>query len=318
MRQTHRIAPVIGLGAITAIWGWTFLVVKLAVASYPAFAFLGLRFGLATLLLAPVALRRLSWDTLASGALAGAALAAGYAFQTVGLETTSAANAGLLTGLFVVFAPLMDAAWSARPVPTVTVLAAGLGLAGTAMLTLGAGSSGLRHLHIGDALEVLTALAFALHIVLLGRLSRGRRAEQLAFVQMLLACCSFGLVATWNAGLSWPSPSNSVWYAILITGILASALAYWVQTYAQQHLAPARTAVLLLAEPVFALGFAVWLGGERLAPLQWLGAGIILGCLLMHEVLSVTASPPGRLSCIRQTREVGGYSGKGDDGRCRD
>jgi drug/metabolite transporter (DMT)-like permease len=264
---------------VTAIWGWTFLIVKDAVASYPVVSFLGLRFALATLLLAPLALRGLSRRGLLIGALIGIPVGLGYVFQTYGLTGTSAANAGLLTGLFVILTPLLDRALYRTPLAPISLAAAAVGLAGTALLTT-TGPSGFGW---GDALEVLTALAFALQIVWLGRFGSDHPSMQLAFGQIVPSAVVFLAVMAVTPGDLRP-PTPWVWGAILITGALASALAFWVQSYVQQRIPASRTAIILLGEPAFAAGFAVLLGGERLSPIQWLGAGLIFAGLLAHEV----------------------------------
>jgi len=264
---------------VTAIWGWTFLIVKDAVASYPVLAFLSLRFMLAVVLLAPFAVRGFSRKDLAAGLLIGIPVAFAYLFQTVGLTSTSAANAGLLTGLFVIFTPLLDAVLYRAAIARVTVAATVTGLAGTGFLTL-AGSHGL---HFGDFLEVLTAVGFAVQTVWLGHHTTGRSSMQLALGQMIPPAALF-LILPGAQGAQFHWPSAAVWIAVFITGALASSLAFWVQTYVQQRIPPARAAIILLGEPAFAAAFAVWLGGERLSPVQWCGASLILLSLLLHEL----------------------------------
>ena len=278
--RIRSVVPTAMLLGITVVWGWTFLIVKDAVTSYPVADFLALRFVLASVLLAPLAFRGLTGRTLIAGAIIGVPLACAYLFQTIGLVFTSAANAGLLTGLFVVFTPLFDRLLYRTPLARITILSALVGLLGTALLTTGGG----RGFGLGDALEVLTALALGLHTVLLGRRSKGYAPEQLAFGQMALAAIVFVLLAAVSPGSGFRPPSSQVWVAVLITGAVASALAFWVQTFVQQRLEPSRAAMILLAEPAFATAFAVWLGGERLDPLQWAGAALIFVSLLCHEI----------------------------------
>jgi drug/metabolite transporter (DMT)-like permease len=272
---------------ITVVWGWTFLIVKDAVAAYPVADFLTLRFVLASILLAPLALRGLSRQSLAAGAIIGIPLACAYLFQTLGLLTTSAANAGLLTGLFVVFTPVFDRILYRTPLATITITSAVIGLLGTALLTTGGGQG----FGLGDALEVLTAVALGVHTVILSRRSTGYAAGQLAFGQMALAGVLFVVMAGLSGGVAFPVPSTQVWVAVLITGALASALAFWVQTFVQQRLPPSRAAIILLAEPAFATAFAVLLGGERLMPLQWAGAALIFLSLISHEMWMSTRKP---------------------------
>jgi drug/metabolite transporter (DMT)-like permease len=278
---------------ITVVWGWTFLIVKDAVAAYPVADFLALRFVLASILLAPLALPGLSRRSLVAGAIIGVPLACAYLFQTLGLVTTSAANAGLLTGLFVVFTPLFDRFLYRTPLASITIMSAIIGLVGTAMLTTGGGQG----FGLGDAFEVLTAVALGVHTVILSRRSVGYAPEHLAFGQMALAAAIFLLMAGASGGMRLPAPSSQVWIAVLITGTVASALAFWVQTFVQQRLSPSRAAIILLAEPAFATAFAVWLGGERLNPLQWGGAALIFLSLISHEIWISTRKPGEAQSC---------------------
>jgi len=270
---------------ITAIWGWTFLIVKDAVATYPVLNFLALRFVVATIVLAPFAFRRPTWKTLGVGAGIGLILGAGYLFQTAGLTRTSAANAGLLTGLFVILTPIFDRVFYGSRIAPVTVVAILAGFAGTGLLTLTGGHGP----NLGDLLEVLTAVAFAIQIVWLGHYTSGHSSMQLAFGQMVPAAVVFLVLATASQGMRFQWPSPWVWFAILLTGAVASALAFWVQTFVQQRMEPSRVALVLLGEPAFATLFAVWLGSERLSGPQWLGAALIFLSLLAHELWNAGA-----------------------------
>ena len=278
---------------ITAIWGWTFLIVKDAVARYPVLDFLALRFLLAALILAPLAVRGFSKRTIGIGLGVGGVVAAAYLFQTAGLTRTSAANAGLLTGLFVILTPIFDRLFYHARLSPVTLMATVMGFTGTALLVL----TGATGPNAGDLLEILTAVCFAFQVVWLGHHTAGQSSMQLAFGQMAPGAVIFTVLAagTSTDHVRWPTPS--VWFAIVITALLASALAFWVQTFVQQRLPPSRVALILLGEPAFATLFAAWLGGERLSALQWLGAALIFGSLLCHELwmarLSRAASVAG-------------------------
>src|SRR5262249_25493797 len=113
-RCLNRAVPVLlALVAVTAVWGVTFVQVKDAVELYPLFAFLALRFGIATAALAVPGLTRVRGLGRAGGvaaAVAGLLLAGGYALQTLGLERTSVSNAGFVTGMYVVLTPLLGLA----------------------------------------------------------------------------------------------------------------------------------------------------------------------------------------------------------------
>jgi drug/metabolite transporter (DMT)-like permease len=261
--------------AVTAVWGWTFVVVKDAIAQYPPLPFLAVRFAVATLVMALVVRRLPSRRVLQVGALVGLVLAAGYLFQTVGLGLTSPGNAGLITGLFVVFTPVLERAFG-RPVALRTLIAVVLALAGTVLLT-GGGPTGVG---IGDLLVLGCAIAFALHIVLLGRWAPDLPAAPLAMVQMAVSTLLFSA----GAVPGWRLPPQSVWFAIAITGVFASAIAFFIQTWAQRHLSPTRTALVLATEPAWALFFAVLLAGQRLDVAQGAGAALVLVAIIGHEV----------------------------------
>jgi drug/metabolite transporter (DMT)-like permease len=136
---------------------------------------------------------------------------------------------------------------------------------------------------LGDILVVACAVLFALHIVLLGRWSPGLPAAPLAMVQMASCTVLFSAAGTWQLR----SPSLSVWVAIVITGVFASALAFYIQTWAQAFISPNRTALILATEPAWALAASVVLAGQRLGVLQAIGAAIVLTAIVGHELASL-------------------------------
>ena len=262
---------------VTAVWGWTFVLVKDAVTQYPTLGFLQLRFVLALLVMAVLVHRLPTRRELQVGAVIGVVLAAGYLTQTAGLTMTSPGNAGLITGLFVVFTPLLNRMFGA-PIHWWTLAAAAVSLAGLVCLTGGPSGMGL-----GDLLVLACAVLFALHIVLLGRWSPGLPAAPLAMVQMAVAALLFSAGGTWSLRM----PSGGVWIAILITGVFASALGFYIQTWSQGFISPNRTALILATEPAWALAAAVVLAGQRLGPLQAAGAALVLAAIVGHELASL-------------------------------
>jgi drug/metabolite transporter (DMT)-like permease len=262
------------LVAVTAVWGWTFVLVKDAITHYPTLPFLQLRFILAFLVMVALVHRLPARKELRVGVAAGAVLAAGYLTQTVGLTMTSPGNSGLITGLFVVFTPLIDRIFGVR-LRWWTLIAVATALIGTFLLVGGPAGVGL-----GDILTVACALMFALHIVLLSHWSPGLRSAPLAMVQMGTSALIFTGGGSWSLRF----PSQDVWIAIVITGVFASALAFYIQTWAQQHLSASRTALILTTEPAWALAAAVILAGQRFGPLQAAGAALVLAAIVGHEV----------------------------------
>jgi drug/metabolite transporter (DMT)-like permease len=259
---------------VTAVWGWTFVLVKDALQHYPTLPFLELRFILALLVMVVIVRRLPTRRELRVGLIAGAVLAAGYWTQTLGLTMTSPANSGLITGLFVVFTPLIDRLFGAR-LNWWTWIAVAAALTGTVMLVGGPANFGL-----GDLLTVACAILYALHIVLLSKWSPGLRSAPLAMVQMGAGALIFTGTGSWSLDL----PGPAVWFAIVVTGVFASALAFYIQTWAQQHLSASRTALILTTEPAWALLAAVVLAGQRFGPLQAAGAALVLAAIVGHEL----------------------------------
>jgi drug/metabolite transporter (DMT)-like permease len=272
---------VLALVAITAIWGSTFVVVKDAIARMPVMDFLAWRFGLAALVmiaLRPRSISRLSAAGRRAGLLLGLALGIGYAAQTLGLRTTPASISGFITGMFVVFTPLFAGVLLRRRVGRAAWLA-------VALATLGLGLISLRGFFVGggELLTLACASLFALHIVGLGEWSAGSDAYGLAVLQLLVVAGLCALTAIPAGGLR-PPPDAGAWGAIGLTAIFATAFAFVGQTWAQAHLAPARTAVILTLEPVFAGVFGVWVDGDRLGARTIGGAALVLLAMLVTEL----------------------------------
>jgi drug/metabolite transporter (DMT)-like permease len=259
---------------VTAVWGWTFVLVKDAITQYPTVTFLEIRFAIALLVMAALVRRLPTRRELQVGAIAGAVLAGGYLTQTVGLRLTSPGNAGLITGLLVVFTPLLNRLTGA-PVRWWTWIAVVTSLGGVVMLTGGVSGMGL-----GDVLVLGCAVLYALHIVLLGRWSPGLPAAPLAMVQMGACAAIFAAGGSWSLSM----PSGDVWVALVITGVFASALAFYIQTWAQARIEPSRTALILATEPAWALVAAIVLAGQRFGALQAAGAAVVLIAIVGHEV----------------------------------
>ena len=280
-RPLVRHGYALALVGVAAIWGVTFPVVKDAVEKVPPFEFLALRFTLAGAVTSAAfwrQLRGLGREGLVAGLLAGLTLFAGYAFQTVGLQYTRASNAGFVTGLFVVFAPLFAAAFLRRRPGAGATLGVVLAVVGLALLSLTA------HFHVrkGDAIVLGAAISFALQIVLLARYAPRHSPVALAAVQLWVAAVLSGL---WTiADERHVAPRGSVWMALVVTGLFASAVAFTIQTAAQRHIGPTRTAVILTMEPVFAGLFAWLLLDETLTARGWVGAGLILAGMLVAEL----------------------------------
>jgi len=274
-----RLVYTLLLVGVTAVWGWTFVVVQDAIALYGVLPFLAIRFALASAALAPIYAPRLTRRSLLVGGGIGVVLAAGYLFQTTGLLFTTPTNSGLITGLFVVFAPLADRTFFGTRVARQVLVAVGLSLFGMVLLARG----GPEGANWGDLLTLLCAAALGLHIALLSRYAAGHDAGGLTLAQILAMALLFVVAWPFFEPVSLPPPG--VWVALLVTGLLASAGAFLVQTTVQQRIPAARTAVILTMEPVFAALFGYLLAGDRLVAVQLIGAALILSALVIGEIM---------------------------------
>lgn len=260
---------------VSLIWGTNFIIVKSALSEVSPFNFIGLRFLIAfvaLILLSPQSLKYFKASTWSSGFLLGLFLLLGYAFQTIGLQYTSASNAGFITGVSVVLVPiicsLLGGRWpSFRTIVTVVTASVGLYL-----LSFQQPSS---RLALGDLLVLIGALGFAVHIVLVDVFSHKYNAVAITAIQLL-----FVGVLSLAAGLTfelWPGRlSAGTSSALLITAIFATALAFWVQNIMQKFSTPTRFAIVLTTEPLFA-ALAAWIwAGEYLTRQAWAGGGLIV------------------------------------------
>jgi drug/metabolite transporter (DMT)-like permease len=275
--------PELALVGIAAVWGLTFVMVQDAIARLPPFAFLAYRFIPAAAIVAVVfrrSLGRLPAEGWRAGLVMGVFLTGGYVAQTLGLEHTTASNAGFITGLFVVLTPVFGALFFAVHPPRAAWLAAAVSALGLLLLSGAGGNFRLS----GDGVVFLCACAFALHILVTARAVERFEVGPLVAIQ-LGACGAFCLAAAAIGGQLEAPRGTTVWSALIVTSLVASALGFLVQSYAQQHAPPARTALILAAEPAFAGLFGYLLQDERLSAVAWMGALLILTAIVLVDVV---------------------------------
>ena len=272
-----RVCALIALVAVTAIWGSTFIVVQDAVTQMPVMDFLGIRFAFAAIVmfaLRPNCLKGMTRSRLIRSVVLGILLGLGFITQTYGLLHTSAAISGFITGMFVVLTPVVSwvilkrktgkSIWGAVAIATI-----GLGL-----LSLRGWSMG-----IGELLTLLCALFFALHIIGLGEWSARRDIYGLAVVQITVVAVISMAAATID-GITLP-PNATVWGAVILTAVFATAIGFLVQTWAQSLIRPTRVAITMTMEPVFAGFFAVVIGGDHLTLRIIIGATCVLIAMII-------------------------------------
>jgi drug/metabolite transporter (DMT)-like permease len=273
----------LALIGIAAVWGLTFTLVRDAIAVLPAMAFLAYRFAAAAALVAPLVRRRLAGlprDGIRAGLLMGVFLTAGYICQTLGLEHTSPSDAGFITGLFVVLTPVLGALFLGQRIAGLAWAAAAVSALGLYLLSGAGADFQLRD----DGLVFLAALSFAAHIHATGRGAGRFDVGALLAVQLAVAATACLAIALAAGRLEVPHGAK-VWSALAVTAVVASALGFFVQTYAQQHAPPARTALILASEPAFAGLFGWLLSHDHLSATAWLGAALIMTAIVTVEWL---------------------------------
>jgi drug/metabolite transporter (DMT)-like permease len=278
-RRTTLLATA-ALLAMTATWGSTFFLIKDLLDRVPTLDFLAVRFAIASVamvLVAPKALARLSRESRRHAVVLGGLYGVAQILQTAGLAHTPASVSGFVTGLYVVATPLFAAVILRTRITWLTWGAVLLATAGLGVLTLDGLSIGY-----GEAITFVAALLYALHIVGLGAWSRPGEALGMSILQIIVISVVC-LVATAPDGVVLPDNGRD-WLAIVYMALVAGALAMLAQTWAQSHLSPTRSAIVMSMEPVFAAFFAVLLGGESLTSRMLLGGAMVLVAMLVVEL----------------------------------
>jgi drug/metabolite transporter (DMT)-like permease len=272
--------PLLALVGVTAIWGVTFVQVQDALALYPLFAFLAVRFAISTAVLAPFAwrpLRTLPPRGYAAGIGVGVLLATAYGFQTAGLELTTVASTGFITGLYVVFTPLLALAFFGTPVPRSLWLGVVLAVVGLLLLNGAPGGS-----VVGNALVLANAVFQAFQITAMERYAPRYDPRALTFLQMGTSFVGFTVVAVALGELEVPRGAT-VWGALLVTGVFAGALGYLIATWVQARTTAARAALVFTLEAPFAALAGVLLANEILGWAGWLGCAVMMAGILAAE-----------------------------------
>ncbi len=274
----------VALGLVCLVWGSTFIMVKQAVADVSVLLFLTLRFTVAALLLALIFGLRKNRPplrpSLPGGILAGCLLFGGYVVQTSGLQYTSASNAGFITGLYIPLVPIFGAAIYRKAPQLSEIAGIVLAFAGTALMTIG---KGILNIGRGDLLVACCAVLYAFHILVLARFSKTADVAWLAVIQIATGAV-IGWLTWW-----WTQPveahfTATVWVALAVTSVFATAFAFSAQTWAQKYTTATRTALIFSLEPVFAWLASYAVAGEVITGRRLAGAALILGGILIAEL----------------------------------
>lgn len=295
--MSRRLRADLSLVLCTVIWGATFVVVKGALADASVFAFLAARFVLATVLMGLIFradLRRTTRADLIAGALIGFFMFSGYVFQTAGLVETTPSKAGFITGFSVVMVPVFMAIFWGRHINRWVWGGALAALAGLYFLSVPA--EGFAKLGRGDLLVFGCAVMFALHIAFVGHYSPRHSVGALSFLQVATTAALTLLALPVLSVTQWEAP-RITWTpgligAVLVTAVLATAVSFSVQVWAQQRTTPTHTAIIFSLEPVFAALTSYLLIHERLSRRGLSGAVLILGGILLAELKGPSQAAP--------------------------
>lgn len=276
---------------VTLVWGATFVVIKNALADISPLLFNAVRMLLAAACLGAFFWRylsKISRPALIAGLVAGVFLWAGYEFQTTGLQLTSASKSGFITGLSVALVPVFLAVFWRRKANRWTVAGVAIALIGMLLMTVPASEAALADwssVNRGDLLTFGCAIAFAFQIIFLGRATERHPFQQIAFLQTIVAAALMFLTipVLEEARVVW---SPQVIWAIVITGVLGTAVAFTIQAWAQQFTPPTHTALIFSLEPVFAWLTSYIVLDERLGGRAAVGAVMILGGVLLSELMA--------------------------------
>lgn len=269
-----KLAPWALLG-VAATWGMAFVVMKDPIAKQNVNSFLFTRFAVAVIAmiaLRPSVLKKLNAEIIRKGLLAGLFLGTGYIFQTLGLAIAGAAITGFITGLYVVTTPLIAWIVLRQKIDRYTWVCVVTATVGLALLSLHGWSVGY-----GEALVLVSAIAFGAHIVALGKWSSGLDSYAMTVVQ-LTGCALLTGVLAFAEGYELPA-GRSGWPVVFFTAIFATAIAFMVQTWSQAHISSTKVAVILTMEVVFAALFAVLFGGETIRLQALLGGVLVLAAI---------------------------------------
>ena len=290
--------------AVVLVWGTTFSLVKSALAHTTPLLFNLLRMAIAFVALVAVnapSLRGITRRELRLGALTGLFLALGYQLQTAGLARTTPTKSAFLTGLVVVIVPLLSAIPGVSPAGTLkptldTCLGALFALAGLLLLTDpgGTGWAIFSGLGYGELLSLACAFAYAGHLLMLARAAPQVSARRLGTLQIGFAALVM-LITLPLGGRPTLHSAPILWITLGVTALLATAAAFTIQSWAQQHLPASHTALIFTLEPVFAWLTSLLFFGEHLGTRAMLGAGLILAGILLAELRPTSRAGSGLL-----------------------
>jgi len=268
---------------IVIIWGSTFALIKEVINIIPPYTFLTYRFFLAALILILIfwkKIKEINIMILKKGSLIGIFLFLGYTFQTVGLKYTTATKAGFITGLSVVLVPIISYFFIKEKINRNSVIGVVLAFIGLWFLNYSSSFS----FNLGDFLVLLCAFCFAMHIISVGLFSKKLDYVLLAITQITVVfVLSLLMALIFERPAIHLSYSFDIWWSIVITGVFATALAFYMQNKFQRYSTATKTAIIFSGEPIFAAVFAYLLLGEKVGLIAWAGGLLIIFGMIISQ-----------------------------------
>ena len=268
---------------VAIIWGSTFIIVKQSVESTPVFPFLFMRFALAGMLLILInapKLKAIDKGVFIDGVMLGIALFLAYAFQTFALTVTSASITAFITGLFVVFVPVLSSVFLKKLPRQEAMIGVVFATIGLAFITL----QGKFFVSFGEFLAFVCAFFIAIHIILTDKLSRRNDFGLLTMVQVnMVALFSLIFSLFLDSHVIPIHFNNQLIFSLIINSIFATVVAFVIQTSMQKHTTPTKAAIIFIMEPVSSAFFSYWIGGELLTAKQYVGTSFILLAMVFTE-----------------------------------
>ena len=277
----HKLASWLLL-LVAMSWGLAFVTMKDALGRQSVNSFLFYRFALAAVALVivhPQIFKKLDKDVIKHGGITGIFLAAGFIFQTYGLDMTGAAVTGFITGLYVVATPLFEQFFGGQKLGRIVWISIAIATTGLGLLSLKGFSVG-----IGELLVLISALCYTGQIIGLSKWSEGRDVWAMTFMQIVVVALITGIAAMLE-GFQSP-PDSGVWGVIIFTAVVCTVTAFIIQTWSQSILESTKAAVIMTMEVVFSALFAVTLGGEVLSARTLIGGLLVvisMYTIVFHE-----------------------------------
>lgn len=290
IKMKSKLTLYIAMISIAAVWGSSFVVMKDSLERQNVFSFLSSRFILAALLMflyKPGVFRGLTKKFIYRGIIAGILLGSGYIFQTYGLTKTTVSNTGFITGLYLVFTPLISLIILKRHVLKIQWLAVVIATIGLFFISYNGVTVGL-----GEILVLISAFIYGAHFVALGEWSDGKNTYALTFIQVATVAALTSIFA-FKDGFQ-VAPDSTVWLAILYTAFFATFLGFLIQTKAQSVMSATVASVLLATETPFAVFFGLYFHSDPLT------LRIITGGSLVMLAIALVIWSDNRKSSMRR------------------